>query len=183
MSDLRTVWWPHPAHIVESRHTYNWSMSHIWMGHVTHINESCHTELKRIRVLPFVWILTSRVKWCVRGHKSYHVTHMHESCHTYEWVMSHVWISHVTRINESWHTRERVMSHPWTQAEKLREQPSPRMLTCRIKRCLRGQSSCHVTHLNESWHTHVTQVNEWCHTTLHTGDLATRCQISVAYSP
>jgi len=35
-----------------------------------------------------------------------HVTHTNESCHTYEWVMSHIWMSHVTRMmNESCHTR------------------------------------------------------------------------------
>jgi len=26
---------------------------------------------------------------------------MNESCHTYEWVMSHIWMSHVTHMNES----------------------------------------------------------------------------------
>jgi len=31
-----------------------------------------------------------------------HVTHMNESCHTYEWVMSHIWMSPVTHMNESW---------------------------------------------------------------------------------
>ena len=29
---------------------------------------------------------------------------MNESCHTYEWVMSHMWMSHVTLMNESCHT-------------------------------------------------------------------------------
>ena len=36
---------------------------------------------------------------------------MNESCHTYEWVMSHIWMSHVTRMNKSCHTYEWVMSH------------------------------------------------------------------------
>ena len=39
---------------------------------------------------------------------------MNESCHTYEWVMSHIWMSHVTHMNESRHTYEWVMSHIWT---------------------------------------------------------------------
>jgi len=26
-----------------------------------------------------------------------------KSCHTYEWVMSHIWLSHVTHMNESCH--------------------------------------------------------------------------------
>ena len=29
---------------------------------------------------------------------------MNESCHTYEWVMSHIWMSHVTHTNKSCHT-------------------------------------------------------------------------------
>jgi len=33
---------------------------------------------------------------------------VNESCHTYEWVMSHIWMSHVTHTNESCHIR---MSH------------------------------------------------------------------------
>jgi len=39
-----------------------------------------------------------------------HVTHVNESCHTYEWVMSHLWISHITHINESCHTYKWCMS-------------------------------------------------------------------------
>ena len=35
---------------------------------------------------------------------------MNESCHTYEWVMSHIWISHVPHMNESCPTYEWVMS-------------------------------------------------------------------------
>jgi len=31
---------------------------------------------------------------------------MNESCYTYDWVVSHLWMSHVTRINESWHIRD-----------------------------------------------------------------------------
>jgi len=27
-------------------------------------------------------------------------THIKESCHTYEWVMSHIWVSHVPHMNE-----------------------------------------------------------------------------------
>ena len=54
-----------------------------------------------------------------------HVTHMNESCHTYEWVMSHIWMSpvivmndishiwmsHVSHMNESCHTYEWHYSH------------------------------------------------------------------------
>jgi len=44
-------------------------------------------------------------------HRTSHIIHMNDSFHTYEWVMSHVWMSHVTHMNESCHTYEWVMSH------------------------------------------------------------------------
>jgi len=42
-----------------------------------------------------------------------HVTHMNESCHTYEWVMSHIWMSCVTHMNELCHRYEWGMSHTY----------------------------------------------------------------------
>ena len=36
---------------------------------------------------------------------------MNESCHTYQWVMSHTWMSHVAHMNESCHTNGSVTSH------------------------------------------------------------------------
>jgi len=44
--------------------------------------------------------------WLFRSHHSYD-----ESCHTYEWVMSHIWMSHVTHMNESCHTYESFLDH------------------------------------------------------------------------
>jgi len=95
-------------------------------------------------------------EWVISHIWMSHVTHMNESCHTYKWVMSHIWMSHVTHMNESCHTYEWVMSHIWM---------------------------IHVTHMNESCHTydytlelraivllHVSRMgmrqvmNEWCHT-------------------
>ena len=59
---------------------------------------------------------------------------MNKSCQTYEWVMSHVWMSHVTYTNESYHTclneschiYQWVLSHIWKS---------------------------HGTRTHESWHT------------------------------
>jgi len=34
-----------------------------------------------------------------------------DSCHTYQWVISHKWMSHVTYMNETCHTCEWDMSH------------------------------------------------------------------------
>jgi len=75
------------------------------------------------------------------------VTHTIESCLTYDWVMSHIWMS-VSPIRMSHVTHEWVMSHIWLS---------------------------HVTHKIESCHTyewvmshirlnHVTHMTESCHT-------------------
>ena len=77
-----------------------------------------------------------------------HVKHMNGSCHTHEWVTSHIWMSHVKHMNESCHTHEWVMLHVWMS---------------------------HVTHMNGSCHTyewvmshiwisHVTHMNQSRHT-------------------
>jgi len=38
---------------------------------------------------------------------------MNQPRHTYEWVMSHTWMSHVTHMNESRHAYERDTLHIW----------------------------------------------------------------------
>jgi len=55
------------------------------------------------------------------------VLSLRESCRTYEWGVSHVWMSHITRTNESYHTYEWVISHIWRR---------------------------HVTHMKVSYHTY-----------------------------
>ena len=77
-----------------------------------------------------------------------HSTHVNEACHTYTWGMSHIYMRHVTHMNDSCHTYEWGMSHIWMS---------------------------HFTHMNESCHTYewgmshiwmsrVTHMNESCHT-------------------
>jgi len=72
--------------------------------------------------------------------------HMNESCHTYEWVMSHIWMSHDSFLKK----KETVQGTLW------------------------NISVSHVTHINEScctcewvrsriWTSHVTYTNEFCH--------------------
>jgi len=70
-----------------------------------------------------------------------HVAHMNESCRTCECVMSHISIGHVTHVNESCLTQEWVMSHIWIGHEHLRAR----------LRCIWMK---HVTHMNQSCHTH-----------------------------
>ena len=42
-----------------------------------------------------------------------HLTHVNESCQTYEWVMSHIWMSQVTHMNEPWHIWTSHVNEPW----------------------------------------------------------------------
>jgi len=112
----------HVTRVNESRHMYQWVMSHIWvmsqiwMSHVTHMDEACHT---------WMGYVTRR---CVLRH----VTHMNEACHTYEWGMSHIWMRHVTHMDEACHTYEWGMSHIWMGRV--------------TRRCVLR----HVTHMNEA---------------------------------
>ena len=80
-------------------------MSHVWM------NERCHTyECISVHV---GGCACHTYQWVVSHVWMSYVAHMNESCHTYEWVMSNVWMSYVTHMNESCHLYESVMSHVW----------------------------------------------------------------------
>jgi len=70
------------------------------------------------------------------------------SCHTYEWVMSHIWMSHVTHMNESCLTHEWVMSH-MNESCHTYEQVMP--YTCRS----------HVTYIRMRRVTHAYQRQSW----------------------
>jgi len=68
-----------------------------------------------------------------------HVIHMNESCHTFEWVMSHFWMSRaficrtrvwahtscVAHMNESWRTCESGTSHILKSGVNTRQQQVP----------------------------------------------------------
>jgi len=69
-----------------------WIMVHIWMFHGTCVNESCYI-MNRSR---HIWESTMSHK------RMSHVNHLNESCHTYEWVMSHMWISHNSVMSKTW---------------------------------------------------------------------------------
>jgi len=75
-----------------------------------------------------------------------------ESCHTYEWVMSHVWISHVTRVNKSCQTCKWVMSHVWMSH-----------VTCMDESCVSELSELH--HWDETWLNYMCAMTQWyvCH--------------------
>ena len=69
------------------------------------MNESCHTYVSCMNEsrLTYEWVMSHI--WMS------HVTHINESCLMCEWVMSHVWMSHVPRTNESCHTHDVAWSH------------------------------------------------------------------------
>jgi len=72
------------THTDESRHTYEWVMSHTTRSRMS----SCMHQ----RSCTYEWVM-SRI-WMS------HVTRTNEPSHTYEWVMSHIWMSQVTHMNE-----------------------------------------------------------------------------------
>jgi len=104
--------------------------------------------------------------------------HVNGSCHTYEWAMSHIWMSHVTPMNECGYTYEWVVSHIWMSHVTHVNESCPTYqsdmssrarIESRQSHCTRTTQSCHThrhksrqhTHVNKSCHTHI---NKACHT-------------------
>jgi len=128
----------------QSCYTYKWVMSRIWMSHGTH---------------------------------------MKESCHTYEWVMAQLWMSHVTHMG--WLRLVGSLKLYVSFAEyclfyRALLQKRPIILRSLLIEATPYQwdigtiQSC-VTHTHKSWRTHgwvmphawtshVTCMNESCHT-------------------
>ena len=97
----------------ESCHTYKWVMSHIWMS-MSHTNESFH--IWRMEVTLFTLVNPERSLRFNTHWSSPPVSALTQpggvtSCHTYEWVMSHIWMSHVTHMNESCHIWMSHLTH------------------------------------------------------------------------
>ena len=70
------LWWA--LYINESRHTYEWVMSHTWMSRVTHMQQWANMNES--------WQALQRLLTT-------------ESRHTYKWVMSHIFMSRVTHVD------------------------------------------------------------------------------------
>jgi len=95
----------------EPCHIYQWIVTHVWKLHVTYVNKSCNTQ-QRLEGLHHEHVVTNVVtndKASVSGRSTCTnlisninlIRNINESCHTYEWVMSHIWMSHVTHMDES----------------------------------------------------------------------------------
>ena len=88
----------------------------------------CRSMLQRVacktlrpKVLNHEFWIASRdtYEWVMSHIWMSHVTHMNELCHTYGWVMSHIWMRHITRMNESCHAYEWVMSQYRWKSRRL----------------------------------------------------------------
>jgi len=101
-----------------------------------------------------------------------HVTHMviwPQSCHTYEWVVSHTWMSHVTHMNESYHiydhTYECVTPHKrMSHATYTRTASNLMNESCHIWRLYLMNEPCHIWRLylmNEPCHIWRLYHDEW----------------------
>jgi len=126
----------HCTHTNEFYQKYEPVMSHVWMSHTwlwatSRIEHDSFYSYMRHDSFLFVILLIQSYVWhesftydlfiCVTWLITYHhyhvvtrhVTCMNKSCLTYEWVMSHTWMSHCTHTNEFYQTYEPVMSHVW----------------------------------------------------------------------
>jgi len=133
MSHTSHPWLSHVTHMVESYHNYEWVMSRYLpsrprMSHVTRVNESrdtyewvmsrmCHAnESGTARIWMYRDVTHSCLShgsfiWSAQFWTSQLPTN--ESCHTYEWVVSHIWMSHVTHMNGLCHAYELGATQIW----------------------------------------------------------------------
>ena len=142
----RVVWMRRVIYMDESCHMCEWDLSHVWMQCVT-----------------YEWVLSHVWMQCV--------TRVHESCHTYEWVMSHMWMrhvannwnmlhsfmSHVTHMEKSCHTCGCVMSHWW-----LGHCHTYSWIMAQTRKVSIGYA--YDWFMSDLWLSHVTLMNESCHT-------------------
>jgi len=101
---------PH-ANSIDTSHTLSHILYVLWM-YLQHVNVSATCECVCNMWMYLQHVNVSATSECICN-MWMHLQHVNVSCHTYEWVMSHIWMSHVTHMNESCHTYEWVMSYIW----------------------------------------------------------------------
>jgi len=74
---------------------------------------------------------------------------MNESCPTYEWLMSHIWVSHATHMNESCCTYEWMSHVPRSKSRSRRSNSTPK-----TGQHICSQRTSHTTHTNQSCYTY-----------------------------
>jgi len=67
-----------------------------------------------------------------------------KSCHTYEWVMSHIWVSHSKQVNESCHISVGIKSQIWMNY----------VTNSHICTAKTAQNVFTRMHMNQLYHTH-----------------------------
>ena len=99
------------------------------------------------------------------SHISMSMPYTNESCHTYEWVMSHMWMSHVTHMNESCHTYEWVMSHIWMRLAGYEWVMSHIWMSHGTYKSVVSHTnkSQIMPHMNQAYGITTIHVNESCH--------------------
>jgi len=101
MSQAPQTWMNYVPHMNESCPTYECVMSHVWMSHVPRMN-SWHGLVPGIHVRACVTSTHERIRSQIHINRC--MSHMNESCPTYDWVLSHTWMSHVPHMNQVPHT-------------------------------------------------------------------------------
>jgi len=143
----------HVAHMNESCCTDEWVISYMWMSHVAQMNNWCC----------FYSVVRNSLAALREALCANHIAHVNEPCRTYEWAMSHVWVSIVIHTNELYHTYEWVMSYIWMRhVTHMRMSVSCREgLSCKDEEESRGRVYEWV--MSHIWMNHVTHRNVSCH--------------------
>jgi len=110
------------VHICDTTHSYVW---HDPFKCVTWLIYMCDVTYVWHDSLTYVWLTYICVTWLIhmcdvvnnlmgyvtnqRNGSCHAFANVNESCHTYEWVMSHTWMSHATHVKESCHTYEWIV--------------------------------------------------------------------------
>jgi len=93
---------------------YKWVTKYIYIFVTNHISESCTTHMKWDHLWCWIWMSCDSYEWVMSHIWMSHVTHVTsvpESCHICDWVMSHIWLSHVTHQSHVTQTIESCTNH------------------------------------------------------------------------
>ena len=155
----------HVTHMNASVHTYEWAISHTWMSHITHMNApsrthkciTVHTQVNAPRHVEYGDTCTSRIAK-LYTYKWRHFTHMNESVGSYEWAISHTWMSHITHMNAPSQIYKCITVH--TQVNAPRHVEYGDTCTSRIETLSMNGDTSHIrmTAMSQTSSNPVTQI-------------------------
>ena len=116
------IWVTHVPRMNETCPACGWVMSHVWMlRFANRLVSSLKLQVffakepykgdDILQKRPIIWSIRESIINALGRLHEWVTSHVQEHLHTYEWVMSHVWMSHVPCVNESCPMCEWVMSH------------------------------------------------------------------------